>query len=338
MRAIRPEFTGSAAEYFRIWIVNLFFSLITFGVYSAWAKVRKKKYFYGSTRLDGDTFDYFGNPKSILKGRIIALVLFVLYAFAAELYPTSRYACWAIAVLLFPWLIIRALTFNARNSAYRGVRFDFPATANEAAKVYIGKLAVVVLTLGLAFPWFMARQKSFIVSHHAFGTTRFDCEVSGRKFFVIYFLAGLILVVVGIAVGMLSSLALPMIKAFDAFNQFVWLVPVAVMYIGYAVAYAYVQARTTNLLWTGTSGPGVQFESSLSAVKLIRLYFGNLFAVACSAGLLIPWAVIRTLRYRLEHFALTVDDDFVPVANPALAPIGATGQELGDIFNLDLGI
>jgi uncharacterized membrane protein YjgN (DUF898 family) len=111
-----------------------------------------------------------------------------------------------------------------------------------------------------------------------------------------------------------------------------------VIYTGYAVAYAYVQARTTNLLWTGTSGPGVQFESSLSAVKLIRLYFGNLFAVACSAGLLIPWAVIRTLRYRLENFALTVDDDFVPIANPAIAPIGATGQELGDIFNLDLGI
>ena len=24
-------------------------------------------------------------------------------------------------------------------------------------------------------------------------------------------------------------------------------------------------------------------------------------------------------------------------ANPAIAPVGATGQELGDLFNLDLG-
>ena len=44
--------SGAAGVYFRIWIVNLFFTLITFGIYSAWAKVRKKKYFYGSTRLD----------------------------------------------------------------------------------------------------------------------------------------------------------------------------------------------------------------------------------------------------------------------------------------------
>src|SRR5215213_4098892 len=84
-RSIKAEFTGSAAEYFRIWIVNLFFTLVTLGVYSAWAKVRKKKYFYGSTRLDGDTSDYFGSPGAILKGRIVALVLFVAYAFVVEL-------------------------------------------------------------------------------------------------------------------------------------------------------------------------------------------------------------------------------------------------------------
>ena len=58
-RIIRPEFTGSAGEYFRIWIVNLFLTPITLGIYSAWAKVRKKRYFYGCTRFDGDTFDYF---------------------------------------------------------------------------------------------------------------------------------------------------------------------------------------------------------------------------------------------------------------------------------------
>src|SRR5216117_1580348 len=56
-RQVQPEFTGTAAEYFRIWIVNLFFTLATLGIYSAWAKVRKRRYFYGSTRLDGDSFE-----------------------------------------------------------------------------------------------------------------------------------------------------------------------------------------------------------------------------------------------------------------------------------------
>jgi uncharacterized membrane protein YjgN (DUF898 family) len=60
--------------------------------------------------------------------------------------------------------------------------------------------------------------------------------------------------------------------------------------------------------------------------------------VACSAGLLIPWAVIRTLRYRLENLSITIDDEFTHTASLALPPVGATGQELGDLFNLDLGI
>src|SRR5262245_30780901 len=32
------EFTGAPGEYFRIWIVNLVLTILTLGVYSAWAK------------------------------------------------------------------------------------------------------------------------------------------------------------------------------------------------------------------------------------------------------------------------------------------------------------
>ena len=307
-------------------------------MYSAWAKVRKKKYFYGSTRLDGDTFDYFGNPKSILKGRIVALLLFVIYAVSAELYPPSRFAFWGIAVLVFPWLIVRAFAFNARNSGYRGLRFDFSATTDQAARVYLGRFAVVILTAGLALPWFMARQKAFLMSHHAFGTTRFGCELPARKFFGVYIRAGLIVVAGGVLVGVVSWLALSEESLPESLFWLTWLLPAAGLYAAYAIAFAYSQARTTNLLWLNTYGPGVQFESSLEAKRLSKLYLGNIVAVACTAGLLIPWAVVRTLRYRLENFSMTLDADVVPQANPALAPIGATGQELGDFFNVDLGI
>src|SRR4051812_18779611 len=73
------EFTASAGEYFRIWMVNLALTILTPGIYSAWAKVRKKRYFYGHTRIDGDNFDYRANPIAILKGRVIAAVLFIGY-------------------------------------------------------------------------------------------------------------------------------------------------------------------------------------------------------------------------------------------------------------------
>src|SRR5436305_11873488 len=55
-RNLPLSFTGSGSEYFRIWIVNALLSIITLGIYSAWAKVRTLQYFYRkdrkSTRLN----------------------------------------------------------------------------------------------------------------------------------------------------------------------------------------------------------------------------------------------------------------------------------------------
>lgn len=70
--AQRFSFTGSGSEYFRIWIVNLLLTIVTFGIYSAWAKVRRTQYFYNNTHVAGSSFDYHGKPLSILKGRAIA--------------------------------------------------------------------------------------------------------------------------------------------------------------------------------------------------------------------------------------------------------------------------
>jgi uncharacterized membrane protein YjgN (DUF898 family) len=337
-RVVRPEFTGSAAEYFRVWIVNLFFTLITLGIYSPWAKVRKKRYFYGCTRLDGDTFDYLGSPKVILKGRIVAVLLFVIYAFCVEIYPLSKLAFVALFVLALPWLVVRSLSFNARNSAYRGLRFNFTATPREAVRFYVGMPIIVGLTLGIAYPWFVARNKAFVVSHHAFGTTDFGCELRARDFYRTYVLA-VLLTIFGVApIGALAGYSTYSIQYPEALEWARYVVPVLPIYAGYLLVYAFVQARTANLLWNGAYGPGVHFTSTLQAGKLANLYIGNVLAAAATAGMLIPWAAVRTLRYRLENFAMTVERESVHEADPALERVGATGQEFGDIFNLDLGL
>jgi hypothetical protein len=51
------RFTGTGGEYFRIWIVNVMLSVVTLGIYSAWAKVRRLRYFYRHTRISGASFD-----------------------------------------------------------------------------------------------------------------------------------------------------------------------------------------------------------------------------------------------------------------------------------------
>ena len=84
------EFRATGSEYFRIWIVNLLLTIVTLGIYSAWAKVRRLRYFYGSTLLDGHSFEYHGKPLAILKGRLVVFAVYVVFLVATESLAAHR--------------------------------------------------------------------------------------------------------------------------------------------------------------------------------------------------------------------------------------------------------
>ena len=130
----RLRFHGEGKEYFKIWIVNIFLSIITLGIYSAWAKVRTNRYFYGNTELAEATFDYHATPMMILKGRIIAVGVLVAIAIAGNFFPLVEVISFALIFLIAPWVIWRSLMFNARMSSYRNVRFDFVGKARTLYK------------------------------------------------------------------------------------------------------------------------------------------------------------------------------------------------------------
>src|SRR5436309_9625224 len=107
------QFTADAGEYFRIWIVNLALTIATLGIYSAWAKVRRRRYFYGHTRIDGEGFEYRGRPIAILKGRLIAVAAVALFYGTAHFAPSLIWLLAILTVCAAPWLIVRSMAFNA---------------------------------------------------------------------------------------------------------------------------------------------------------------------------------------------------------------------------------
>ena len=157
-------FQGKTSEYFGIWIVNLLLSLITLGIYSAWAKVRRKKYFYNNTSIENVGFDYHAKPVSILKGRIIAVIFFAGYGMSASIHPFLPAVFLLIFFIALPWLVVRGSIFNARNTSHRGLRFDFIGTLGQAAKVFIALPILVMPTFGLIFPYVAHQKSQFLVN------------------------------------------------------------------------------------------------------------------------------------------------------------------------------
>lgn len=138
-------FTGSSGEYFKIWIVNTLLTILTLGIYSAWATVRTKRYFYGNTWLDGANFEYHATPLQILPGRILVLLMLGIYLLSAQFFPAGMYIILIIGVVVLPWAMWRSLQFNAGVSSYRNIRFKFDGDLGGAYWLLLLLPALAVL-------------------------------------------------------------------------------------------------------------------------------------------------------------------------------------------------
>ena len=146
------EFTGRAGEYFGIWLSNTVLSILTVGIYSAWAKVRRSRYFLGNTMVLGDRLEYHATGMTILKGRLIAVAAIAVY-FGIGFVSAFAQTIVALALVpVYPWIINRATRFNARMTSWRNVRFDWHGTYWGVAKIYLLWPIVAVLTLGALAP------------------------------------------------------------------------------------------------------------------------------------------------------------------------------------------
>lgn len=119
------KFHGKSGEYFKIWIVNLFLTVLTLGIYSAWAAVRKRRYFYGNTDIGGSHFDYHAVPLNLLLSRIIAIAFVLVYVVSGLIHPILQLGILLILFILSPYFILRAWRFNTLMSSFRNIRFNY---------------------------------------------------------------------------------------------------------------------------------------------------------------------------------------------------------------------
>ena len=335
----RFTFTGRTAEYFRIWVISVFLSIVTLGIYSAWGKVRKRRYLYAHTKLDGTGFDYRASPIAILKGRIIIVVLLGGFAFGGQFLPFGQLAFALLLLLLTPWIVVSASRFNARNSSWRNIAFGFDGRAGEASKVILGLGALAIVTLGFGYPYFRMRRARFIVSHHRFGTTPFRADFVIGGFILTYLLAALMFIGTGVLWGVGTGFLAFMLRGRpEAGPSPVFLFSPLVLYAAYLAIYGYVRAQIGNITMNGLVAGPLRGVSTLRGRDLAWLYLSNVGAILLTLGLATPWATLRTARYRAHNLCL------IGQATPADFPgspsddTRAAGSEASDLYDVDLSL
>ena len=457
----------------RVTIVNILLTIVTLGIYSAWAKVRTQRYFYGNTLLAGSPFDYLANPLAILKGWAIAIVVLIAYQILTQIFPIVSFLLFILLMIALPWVIVRAMQFRARNTSWRNIRFGFKKSYAEAAKVFILYPILMVLTLGLFLPYYSYAVNRFLVTNSGFGTTAFTSSATAKDYYLIFLKPFLVMLVI---MALTLAIAFPRLKGIydqmkagmeaaqtmqpensednyaeeddaqgddelqnaeadfpadmeddvqtgDAMqntsgdveaDQYMdehaemmqqaiqdlaaandnikdedpndgnsdvgsgdveydevytryqaeqeqqepinedsnaslsplqkMLAMASVMLIMfltmlfYLAFIAYIQSRLWNLVYNTTELAGNRFVSSIRARDIIWLYASNIIVIICSIGLMIPWVKIRMARYRASKLVLIAAGNLDNFVQAQQDKISALGEELGDVFDLDIGI
>ncbi len=351
-KEITPErfvFSGKAGEYFRIWIVNIFLTVITAGIYSAWAKVRTRRYFYANTTIDGHAFDYLANPVSILKGHLIIGVLFVAYMLSGNFYPQWAFVFIILFYLFFPYLMYKSIKFYTHNSAYRNIRFHFDGTLWESYQLFLLVPILIPLTLGAAFPYWEHLKKRWFFENSAFGTTVNDFNGRAGFFYKTYFYSFLqMLIIIAVFAGMagVAAYSMGMVNQHQPPNMemivkkglLVGAVMYVVMIFGFTMIQQYVFSRVTNYCWQQSRIGQVKVKSQLKFRKLFWIRLTNIIAIICSIGLLIPWAKVRRSRYILSCMSLEYAGSLEDLTEGRGSGVSAVGDAAADFFDFDFGL
>jgi uncharacterized membrane protein YjgN (DUF898 family) len=331
-------FSATGSEYFRIWIVNLLLTIVTLGIYSAWAKVRRNQYFYSSTRLAGSSFEYHGDPKSILIGRLIALAMVVFYNVAFRISPAAGLAMFAVLAGVMPWLLWRSLQFALHNSSYRGIRFGFEGSAGKAYKAFLGMMLLSALSFGLLAPFAHQRLKKFQHGEARFGSTKFGFDAPVRGFYKIYLaLLGLM------ALGFVATFALafPVLELVgnDPTKRGLATFIVAFLIYPWMLALTWLfMAMVQNLVWNNTQLGEHRFQSGMRWGRLAFIYATNTLGIILTLGFFTPFAKVRAMKYRLESISLLTVGGLDEVVAQNTAGVGSTGEGMADFLGVDLSI
>jgi uncharacterized membrane protein YjgN (DUF898 family) len=337
-RLLHPfVFHGEAREYFRIWIVNTLLTLVTLGIYSAWAKVRKRRYLRGNTELMGHRFDYLADPRRILIGNVFVALMFVAYMVVGEVYPAVRIGAVLAGLALLPWVVVRSLAFNAHNTAYRGMRFYSRQTYGMAALTYMGQWFIILITLGFYYPAWVRNRKEFVITSHRLGDAFFRFESSSGPFYSAYLVSGAVVFGVVVMASFVTGL---LVVQRGGHPPTTWqLAPFFILY-GLALFFSkqYLYAQLFNHIWSHTQLDGHRFVANLSVSTWLKLQFINLGAIVGTCGLLYPWAVVRSTRYALGSLQFAPDRPIEKISRLSRRDGSAFGETAAEFVGLDFGL
>lgn len=315
------QFNATGSDYFRLWLPDLVLTVLTLGIYSAWAKARRLRYFAQSTFVANDSFDFHGSGEAILKGRIALVAVAGLFYLFDAIGPRYVETSSVLFALLFPIFTCQAWKYRTLNTSYRGVRFGFHGTQGEAflslagpalaaglgtgllvslVKSYLGaffQVMLVFVSSAMLFGYLQFATRSFFWKHLGYGNGRFDIQLRAPDLLLSWLVGALGLFVA----AMVAISGMGHVFAFPAWSYYLVLFSLGLLGL------SYVESESRHRIADGLSLREVRFETNISPLPLFFLRLKCAVLSVVTLGLYIPWARVELWKYRVESYTVHFD-------------------------------
>jgi len=302
-RTTRVSYTGERGPIFRLAFSTGLLALITLGIYRFWGKTRLRRYIWGSTRLDGDAFEYTGTGLEKFLGFLVSVVILAVYLAVVQLVlfalglrfivnPRTEAEVLAQLVLIYATFFAvlplifyagyRARRYKLARTRFRGIRFGMIHGAGGYVWRAILLLVVSILTLGLLTPLMTFRLEKYLTDRMFYGDARF---VQGGSWTRLYrsmkhiFIGLGLLVLAAVAGAVLATVAHAALAAPVAILLgvvgYVWLIVGMIYFRVHGFAYL---TRNKRL------GPEIGFDAAPRTGTVIGQYLLGGLMVAIIVG------------------------------------------------------
>ena len=305
----RVSFHGDGESFFVLLLKNVFLTIVTFGIYAAWARTARRKYLWNNVAVAGQRLGFTGTGKEVFIAylKVLGVYLLVIGVFVGAAWVSPDLAIVVQLglglglLVLAPYAIYWSRAYLLSRTTWRGIRFGLAGDASNFAGVFVGGYFATVFTLGIYGPFWINDMRRCLTNATRFGTEPFRYDGVGKE---VFFIA---------LKGFLLSLVTLGIYSF------------------------WMQASLQRYFFAHTSFGQARGRFAVTGGTLFKLFLLHLFGTSFSFGLAFPWIAVYSMKQILGGIWFEGQIDFARILqSQAAAP--ADGDAIADALDVGLGI
>jgi uncharacterized membrane protein YjgN (DUF898 family) len=339
------QYDGRIGGLYRIFVVNLFLTIITLGIYRFWAITRWRRYLWSHMAFQEERFEYTGRGGELFRGILMAFgILFGFSLLAGLLSNALRQVQPGLDAMpgLFLALIFANLAGAARFSAQRyrlsrtlwcGIRGGMAGSALAYGGRSFRYALLVPLTLFQLWPWMQIRLAEHRINASRLGSAAFGFSGRARavypSYLAIWLGGALLFAAVTAVVWLIIAPAITPVLGrnlkdphlADAVQRVmpVMIIGAIAFVVGAWLMGCWYTASFTRHLAGNTRLDTLEFSSIVTGRALLWLTVSNALIAVCTLGLGRPIVLHRSMRFLASNLLVSGNLDVAALHQTTLA-------------------